>query len=342
LEHQPPNKIVPEAESREPEADLVPKAESREPRAELHGVLVIDKPQGPTSHDIVAVARRALREKRIGHTGTLDPMATGVLPLVLGKATRLAALLSSDEKSYDAAVRLGEATATYDAAERIAAGTAPPIAPDVQRADIDRVVERFRGSFDQVPPPFSAKKLGGTPAYKLARKDQAPALAPVRVTVHALEVLGYEDGLLRLRVQSSSGFYVRSLAHDIGVQLGCGAHLEGLRRTRAGTFTLDGAVTVDELTGRPDIARERTIPLRRLLTHIPAALLNAQGARKASHGNPLALSDLRETGSGTIFGTRVPEEQPMPSVRLLDPDGELIGIAKLAADGLLRPYVVLV
>ena len=322
----------------------MPKAESREPKAALHGVLVIDKPQGPTSHDIVAVARRALREKRIGHTGTLDPMATGVLPLVLGRATRLAALLSSDEKAYDAAVRLGEATATYDAAERLAAGTRPPVAPDIQRADIDRVVARFRGSFDQVPPPFSAKKVRGTPAYKLARNDQAPVLAPVRVTVHALEILGYEEGLLRLHVRSSSGFYVRSLAHDIGVQLGCGAHLEGLRRTRAGTFDVDQALTLNELTERPGTAREHIIPLRRLLPHIPAALLNTQGARKAAHGNSLTFSDLREPGSGTIFGAggAMEMEGHAQAVRLLDPDGELIGIAKSAPGGLLRPYVVLV
>jgi tRNA pseudouridine55 synthase len=310
----------------------------------VNGVLVVDKPQGPTSHDIVAVARRALREKRIGHTGTLDPMATGVLPLVLGKATRLATLLSSDDKSYDAAVRLGCATPTYDAAGRMAAGTPPPSAPDLDRSAIEAVAARFRGTFDQVPPPFSAKKVGGTPAYKLARNDQPPVLAPVRVTVHALEILEYEAGLLRVHVVSSSGFYVRSLAHDIGVQLGCGAHLESLRRTRAGAFDVEQAMTLSELTERPEIAREHIIPLRRLLTHIPAVLLNAQGARKAAHGNSLTFSDLREMGSSTLFGTGDAGEMEgqAPPVRLLDPDGELIGIAKSAPGGLLRPYVVLV
>ena len=320
----------------------MPKAESREPKADLHGVLIIDKPDGPTSHDIVAVARRALREKRIGHTGTLDPMATGVLPLVLGKATRLSSLLTADDKVYEAAVRLGHATATYDAAERRAAGTPPPIAPDVPLSAIEPVVAGFRGSFDQVPPPFSAKKVDGTPAYRLARNDQPPALAPVRVTVQVLDILGYEQGLLRLHIQSSAGFYVRSLAHDIGVRLGCGAHLESLRRTRAGAFGLEEAVTLDELSEHPETARARIIPLRRLLTQIPAAVLNDHGVRKASHGNPLSFSDLREMESRTASGTGTPSEGPAPSVRLLDPEGELMGIGKLSPDGLLRPYLVLV
>ena len=325
-----------------PQDPIRPKAESQEPKAELHGVLVIDKPQGPTSHDVVAVARRALREKRIGHTGTLDPMATGVLPLVLGKATRLSALLSSDTKAYDAAVRLGQATATYDAADRLAAGTPPPPPPDVPRAEIDVVLERFRGTFDQTPPPFSAKKVGGTPAYKLARSDQAPALAAVRVTVEALNVLGYEDGLLRIHLRASPGFYVRSLAHDIGVQLGCGAHLEVLRRTHSGAFGLDQAVTLDELVQHPALAMDRVIPLRRLLLQIPAAALSAAGARKASHGNPLTFSDLRDGESAPLLAEPSGEHSQPRAVRLLDPDGELIGVARPGPDGLLRPYLVLV
>src|SRR5688572_25981171 len=211
----------------------------------MDGVLVIDKPQGPTSHDVVAVARRALREKRIGHTGTLDPMATGVLPLVIGKATRLSALLSSDEKEYEADVRLGGATATYDAADRLAAGAPPPPDPGIDRSAIDTVLESFRGTFEQVPPPFSAKKVAGTPAYKLARMEQPAPLTAVAVTVHALDVLTYGDGLLRLKVRTSAGFYVRALAHDIGVQLGCGAHLEGLRRTRAGVFAVGAAIGLE-------------------------------------------------------------------------------------------------
>src|SRR5688500_12151939 len=145
----------------------------------LDGVLVIDKPLGPTSHDAVARARRALREKRIGHTGTLDPMATGVLPLVIGRATRLASLLSSTDKTYEAGVRLGSATETYDAADRLASGGAPPEAPALDPAEIEQVLARFRGSFAQMPPPYSAKKGGGGPAYKLAGAQDPTARAAV-------------------------------------------------------------------------------------------------------------------------------------------------------------------
>jgi tRNA pseudouridine55 synthase len=326
-----------------PLSTFVPKAESQEPKADLHGVLVIDKPAGPTSHDVVAVARRALRQKRIGHTGTLDPMATGVLPLVIGKATRLSALLSSDDKEYEADVRLGAATATYDAAERVQTGAPAPPAPDVPIDRIEALLPDFRGSFDQVPPPYSAKKLAGTPAYKLARNEQPLELAAVRVTVHELDVLGYESGRLRLRVRATSGFYVRSLAHDIGVRLGCGAHLEALRRTRAGDFTLGEAMPLAELLERPDSAVRRMVPLERLLPHVPAARLTPAGARKAIHGNFLSPSDLADRAPDPVLAAEAPEGGRAPvMVRLFDPEATLIGIARLGADGALRPCIVLV
>ena len=306
----------------------------------MDGVLVIDKPTGPTSHDVVAVARRALRERRIGHTGTLDPLASGVLPLVIGRATRLSNLLSSSDKEYEADVRLGAATPTYDAADRLASGAPPPPAPDVSSAEVEAVLERFRGNFDQVPPPYSAKKLAGVPAYKLARQDQAVDLAAVRVTVHALEQLSLADGVLRVRVRTSAGFYVRSLAHDIGVALGCGAHLEALRRTRAGEFGLDESVALDLLVEQPDCARERLIPMEALLPGIPAARLNEAGARRAAHGNPLGPADLDtpKKGTASVFD----EERRQAPFRLVGPDGRLLGIALAGEDGALRPSIVLV
>jgi len=309
----------------------------------VDGVLVIDKPAGPTSHDVVAVARRALREKRVGHTGTLDPLATGVLPLVLGRATRLATFLSATEKEYEADVRLGASTATYDAADRLAHGGLPPAAPDVTREQIERALVQYRGEFDQTPPPFSAKKIAGVPAYQLARKDAPAALKAVRVTVHALEILALDDGLLRLRMRTSAGFYVRSLAHDLGAQLGCGAHLEGLRRTRAGSFGLDAAVPLDELAERPETAAAKRIPLERLAPELPAVVLNERGSRRASHGNPLALNDLAQMGSGPVFDARPLDWGQAPfRVRLFDAGGRLIGIAEAGADRVLRPSIVLV
>ena len=308
----------------------------------MDGVLIVDKPSGPTSHDVVARVRRALKEKRIGHTGTLDPLATGVLALVIGRATRLASLLSSDRKSYIAGVRLGCATPTYDAAERLDAGLAPPPAPPVTTQDIEPLLADFRGTFLQAPPPYSAKKIGGVAAHRLARRDKAVQPASVEVTVDHLELLGLADGLLRLEATASAGFYVRSLAHDLGQRLGCGAHLESLRRTAAGTLTVDQAVPLERIEADPAAAIDRMIPLERLAPHIPAVQLTEEGARKASHGNSVGPGEIagpdlsavalaKAEGSGLHAGR----------VRMLDPTGRLLGIAE-ATGGVLRPVVVLV
>jgi tRNA pseudouridine55 synthase len=301
----------------------------------MHGVLVIDKPNGPTSHDIVAAARRILREKRIGHTGTLDPMATGVLPLVIGKATRLAALLSGSDKQYEAGVRLGCATATYDAAERLAEGLPPPAAPDISPAAVEDALAAFRGEIQQVPPPYSAKKIAGKRAYELARSEQPVELKPVAVTVRQLEIAGYREGLLTLVLTVSAGFYVRSLAHDLGVRLGCGAHLEWLRRTQAAGFGVADAVGLDALQADPKVAAERLVPMARLASHLPGANLTESGRSRAAHGNTLFPHDFAVVeGTGPL--------QPGDRVRLLGGETGLLGIAILGPDGLLRPSVVLV
>ncbi|CAN5754489.1 tRNA pseudouridine(55) synthase TruB [soil metagenome] len=314
----------------------------------MDGVLVIDKPAGPTSHDVVARARRALHEKRIGHTGTLDPMATGVLPLVIGRATRLASLLSSSDKEYEAGVRLGSATDTYDAAERLGAGGAPPPAPPVDEAQIETVLARFRGTFEQMPPPYSAKKVGGVPAYKLARKQQPTSLSPVAVTVRELTLLGLEDGLARLRITSTAGFYVRSLAHDLGVALGCGGHLETLRRTRAGVFGLDRALRFDDLDLRPQAAVDYLVPLSRLVMDLPAVRLTPRGTVRVSHGNSVSAQDFSVVGSGPEREGPDAEMRsgslpgPGARVRVFDGADRLIAIAEMGPDRVLRPSVVLV
>ena len=223
----------------------------------MHGVLIIDKPAGPTSHDVVARVRRAIGISRIGHTGTLDPLATGVLALVVGRATRLAQFLSSDEKEYLAGVRLGSATATYDAEDRMVRGEhgeltlQPPRhpAPDFSEDALRAALAPFVGPYAQLPPPFSAKKIAGTPAYMLARLQKQVELKPANVSVRTLDLVSLSDGLATLRIVSSSGFYVRSLAHDLGQRLGCGAHLESLRRTRAGEFRVDQATPLDVVRG---------------------------------------------------------------------------------------------
>jgi len=308
----------------------------------LDGVLIIDKPAGPTSHDVVARVRRALGLSRIGHTGTLDPLATGVLPLVIGRATRLASLFSATEKEYDAAVRLGAATETYDAAHR--AGPAPPAPEGIDAARVDRALDEFRGTYEQMPPPYSAKKVDGVPAYKAARRHDPVELRAVTVTVSDLSLTSYIDGLACLRVRSSAGFYVRSLAHDLGGRLGCGAHLESLRRVRAGTFEEAAAVALATVEAEGRAASQWVIPMNRLLFHVPAVVLNERGVRRAAHGNDLAFDDVvpasgtgrAEAGFGTAAGATAGGRW-----RLLDEAGTLLAIAETRPGGALHPVIVL-
>ena len=298
----------------------------------VDGVLVIDKPSGPTSHDVVARVRRALKTKRIGHTGTLDPLATGVLPLVIGRATRLASLLSSDRKVYEASVRLGSATESYDAAERIAAGVPPPPAPDITSGQVEAALGQFRGTFLQAPPAYSAKKIGGVAAHRLARRDKPVQPASVTVTVHELTFLELTEGLVRLRVAASAGFYVRSLAHELGQRLGCGGHLEALRRTAAGDFSIETAVPLEVVEAEQAVAESRVIPLEHMLPRVPWVRLNERGATKVSHGNAVGPVEFVDRDPTATSG----------KVRLLDSGGRLLAIANAAPDGLLRPSVVLV
>ena len=303
------------------------------------GALLVDKPPGPTSHDVVAFVRRALKTRRVGHTGTLDPLATGLLVILLGPATRLARFLAADEKEYLADVRLGVSTPTYDAAS-LPPGVRYPIAGIryPMDADVEAVLNRFRGSFLQTPPPYSAKKIASVPAYEKARKNQPVDLKPVSVTVRALQAVGSSDiehdGLIRLRVAASAGFYVRSLAHDIGQALGCGAHLEALRRTRVGRFDVARALTLDRVEAEGAAA---LIPATTLLGDMPAVDLTSEGARRAAHGNPLTPGHL-EKGDRSIFDAG---KGDCPLFRLRDGGGTLVAVAERRADGCLHPVVVL-
>jgi tRNA pseudouridine55 synthase len=311
----------------------------------MHGALIVDKPAGPTSHDVVARVRRAIGISRIGHTGTLDPLATGVLALVVGRATRLAQFLSSDEKQYVAGVRLGWATATYDAEERTMRGergeliVQPPQrpAPAVGEAEIREALTAFVGSYAQLPPPFSAKKIGGTPAYQLARLEKDVDLKPAQVSVKALELAALDEGLATLQIVCSSGFYVRSLAHDLGTRLGCGAHLESLRRTRTGDFTVAEATPLDLIMAEGVEALGRLLPLASLLPKLPRVVVNARGAKRTAHGNALATEDLFEGDASTLAAA----QDPGP-IRVLDADGALLAIGERGRGGVLQPVVVLV
>jgi tRNA pseudouridine55 synthase len=311
----------------------------------MDGLLVIDKPAGPTSHDVVARMRRALRETRIGHTGTLDPMATGVLLLVVGKATRLAKFLSASDKSYDAVVRFGFATDTADAQGRPLGPASDRPMPS--RESIEAVLDAFRGTFLQQPPVFSAKKIDGQRSYKLARAaraDVAPRtthLAPCRVTASRLEMVSAEADCVTLRLDCSAGFYVRSLAHDLGERLGVGAHLAALRRTRTGDFGLDRALALDAAQADPQRAVEAMVPLAEMLPALPSLVLSAEGASRVTHGHDVRPWDqLSAVGSQPSARPESPVSSPF--VKLLDARGDLLAIAEPTGAGLLHPSVVLV
>lgn len=292
----------------------------------LDGGLVVDKPAGPTSHDVVAVVRRALAQPRIGHTGTLDPLATGVLPLLLGRATRLARFLSAREKTYLATVEFGQATTTRDAAGE-PVGPATDVRLDPQ--GLEAALEAFRGRQQQVPPAVSAKRIGGARAYALARRELPVSLAPVEVEVISLELVSCAGSRAQLRVTASAGFYVRSLAHDLGARLGVGAHLAALRRERSGAFTLADAVPLDQVVERPEAAAARVIPLAGLLPEAPAVVLGPEDVARVAHGQAVSAPP---PGTADGKGNRV---------RLLDADGRLLAVAAPRA-GFLHPVVVLV
>ena len=308
----------------------------------MDGVLVVDKPAGLTSHDVVAHVRRALGTRRIGHIGTLDPMATGVLPLVVGRATRLASLLSTGRKVYDGVIRLGVATDTYDMTGCVTSGTlgdGDHDWPTLDRADVEAASRAFIGHVIQQPPPFSAKKIGGVRAYRLARRRQPVETRAVEVTVHAFEIVSLWGQRLRCRVLCDPGFYMRALAHDLGRALGCGGCLESLRRERSGAFTLDQAVPLAALEDEARSATEHVVPLARLLPELPGVVLTDHGTRRAVHGNNLSQADVASTDRTWRQADAATGEG---KVKLYDRGGALIGIAETDARSFLHPTIVLV
>ena len=236
--------------------------------APFDGALVIDKPRGKTSHDVVEAVRRVVGFRQVGHLGTLDPLATGVLVLLLGRATRLAQFYAGRRKRYDATIRFGFATDTYDAD-----GTplGPDTAPVLQREEIKRLAARQVGRFSQTPPPFSAKKVHGRPAHEFARKKKPVELKPVEVKVYEFRLVEVQGSQARFVIECAPGTYIRSLAHQMGEWLGCGAHLSEIVRTAVGEFTIDQAVKLEELdeAARSDKLAEWVLPMERLLPDLP-------------------------------------------------------------------------
>jgi tRNA pseudouridine55 synthase len=314
----------------------------------MDGILNIDKPEGWTSHDVVARVRRILKEKRVGHTGTLDPFATGVLVVMVGRATRLAQFLSNDAKEYEAVVRFGYATETGDATGARAKGDESETVGGSVRAwsdeEIEAALSALRGEIEQVPPMYSAKKIGGKKLYELARKGETVERAARRIKVYEFEAVPQaygrllvwnEDGTcdMMVRVRCSAGTYVRVLAEDLGERLGVGAHLIALRRTRAGEFRIETAVTIDELKTKAEeeTATNLLLPMDAALSVLPFVHLTADEARRVGHGRPVSL--MSKEGASYPDGQRV---------RLRDESGNLVAIG--AYDSrlqTLRPVIVL-
>jgi tRNA pseudouridine55 synthase len=293
----------------------------------VDGVIVVDKPGGITSHDVVNRLRRLANTRKVGHLGTLDPLATGVLPLVIGRATRLAQFFSTGQKKYDALIRFGWATDTYD---REGTPLSAAVEPQFTCEELEQALAAFRGVFLQTPPPYSAKKIAGTPAYRLARKQIAVELEAVEVHVFTLEVSEFNGSAARISVVCSAGTYLRGIAHDVGQRLGCGAFLEELRRTGSGEFTEEHAHTLDELKDLHAAGKieEALIPATELLPHFPNATVDSLTAGQIRQGRDFRLSPFLSKTTAKY-------------VKAISQEGDLIAIGEARLPFVYHPILVL-
>ena len=279
----------------------------------MNGIFIIDKPEGMTSHDVVQRIRKIFNIAKAGHLGTLDPLATGVLPVCVGKATRLAQFLPSSPKEYTGEIRFGFSTNTYDR-EGFPAG--PEVPFDGAKDDIRRMMQSLTGVLDQVPPPFSAKKIAGVRSYKLARTNRTIEMAPVKVEIQQFELLSLDPPFAKFIVVCSAGTYVRSLVHDLGRKAGCGAHLTALRRTRSGEFRIEDAIGLDRIT------EAKLISINRLLSSWPSIEVSEGDESRVAHGNRI-----RSACAGDL-------------ARILNKKGQFIAVASVES-GWARPRLVL-
>jgi len=289
----------------------------------MNGVVIIDKPPGLTSHDVVNRVRRILGQRSCGHLGTLDPLATGVLPIVVGNLTRLAQFYVHAEKTYEGVIRFGFATDTYDAdGERTTPLQDAPINGDEVRS----LAAQFRGTIEQMPPPFSAKKIAGVPAYKLARKKQAVELKPVQVEIKEFEILDTSADRAIFRARVASGTYIRSLAHEMGRKMGCGAHLASLRRTTLAEFVVAEAHSLEALEAamKQGIAESLFVHPRKLVPQLPSVTATEESAALIRSGRAVNL----------------PEMSRAPQVKVFYGQRDLIAIATRIAGTLFHPRMV--
>jgi tRNA pseudouridine55 synthase len=293
----------------------------------LDGVLVVDKPAGWTSHDVVGKLRRIAGTKKVGHLGTLDPMATGVLPLVVGRATRLAQFYVRSDKVYEGTVRFGWATDTYDR-EGVPVGAVREV--EINPRQLERLLDRFRGEFLQTPPPVSAKRVGGRRAYELARRKIAVELAPAQVDVYDLQALSIEGARVRLRTHCSGGTYMRSIAHDLGMAMGCGAHLDELRRLASGEFEIAQSHSTAELIELAAQGRlmDALVPIARLLPDFPAVFVDDPTAAQIRNGRDFHASPFRAQAAAKF-------------VKAVTGQGDVVAIGEAVLPNVYHPAVVL-
>ena len=300
----------------------------------MDGVLVIDKPEGLTSHDVVAIARRALAEKRVGHTGTLDPLATGVLPLACGRATRLVRFLTASDKDYEATIRFGMTTNSFDITgeETSHSGAIP------SREAVLAAIDQLRGEYMQTPPAYSAKKVGGRRAYDFARDEEEVVLTPVAVHVSRAELTSFDGERATVSLTSSPGFYVRTFAHELGRLVGAGACLEALRRTRSGEFRLAEALTIEAL--HDGVAEVDLIPVERLLPAVPSVVVTDEGLARVTHGRQLEAGHYALRPSATA---EAPAKSEPRWIRIFDSGGRLTALGTVGTtSGSLHPAIVLI
>ncbi len=289
----------------------------------MNGVVIIDKPAGLTSHDVVKRVRRILGQRAVGHLGTLDPSATGVLPIVLGNLTRLAQFYAHSEKTYEGVIRFGFATETYDAE---GAPTTPQQDVQLNCDDVRALAAQFQGVIEQMPPPFSAKKIAGVPAYKLARKNKEVTLKPVQVEIKEFEILDTTANKATFRARVASGTYIRSVAHEMGQKLGCGAHLASLRRTAVAEFATEDAHTLEALEAarQQGTAESLFVHPRNLVPQLPSVSATQETAALIRSGRSVNL----------------PEMSRAPQVKVFYGQRDLIAIATRIAGTLFHPGIV--
>ncbi len=293
----------------------------------MNGVIVVDKPAGWTSHDVVSKMRRIAGTKKVGHLGTLDPAATGVLPLLLNRATRLAQFFTHNEKVYEGVIRFGWSTDTYDAEGE---PTSPKTEVVLDRDRLESALDASRGVIQQTPPPVSAKNIDGRPAYELVRKNIAVEMKPVEVTVFALDVLWMKGAEVAVRVHCGSGTYLRSIAHDAGIAMGCGAHLKTLRRLQSGPFKIECARTLEELMQLSAEARlqEALVPAMELLPEFPNEIVDQITEGQIRQGRDFRVSPFRL-------------REDVRMVKAVSRSGELIAIGQAVLPTVYHPILVL-